>query len=271
MADISDVTTALAAIAASAIYPNGTSSPSVAGIPVMIYPGWPEKTQLDNDIAVNKAHVSIFPTNMERVTSRFRADYQTLSVNPATITLSVNNAETTITVGGTVTTPQTAMIIYNGTGYAYSIKSNDTLNTIATGIAAMLPSASAVGAVVTVNGAYSLIGRLSTAGISIRELSRREHVIAVDVWAPNDTIRTAISSAIEIAFNALERFALPDGFWARLKYSSMNQIDDLQKSRVYRRNINYTVEYAVTQTETDYTVADPITNVSEAQTGNISP
>lgn len=271
MADISDVTTALAAQAAIAIYPNGTSNPSVSGTPVMIYPGWPEKSQLDPDIAAGKTHVSFFPTNMERVTSRFDKQYQTLSINPATITLTINNAGTTITVGGTITTPQTVMIIYNGTGYAYSIKSNDTLNTIATGIAAMLPSASAVGAAVTVNGAYSLVGRLSTAGTSIRELSRREHVISVDVWAPSDTIRTAISSAIEIAFNALERFALPDGFWARLKYVSMIQIDDLQKSRVYRRCLNFLVEYAITQTETDYTIADPITNVSEAQTGNISP
>lgn len=273
MADISDVLTVVTQKAASAVYPNGTSSPSVAGVDVRIYPGWPQEETLNNDILAGKAHVSVFPTNIQRVTSRFPQDWETLSINAATLTLTINNAGTTITVGGTVSVPQTVMIIYNGIGYSYSVQANDTLNSIATGIAAALPNgvASASSAVVTVNGAYSLIGRISTSGTSIRELSRREHVIAVDVWTPSDTIRTAIASAIEIAFNALERIAMPDGYYARIKYASMNQIDDLQKARVYRRNLSYTVEYAVTQTETDYTIADQTNNVTSGQTGMISP
>src|SRR5262249_17582540 len=51
MADISDVTAYLASAVAAAVYPNGTSSPSVGNMDVRIYEGWPIPDQLDLDLA----------------------------------------------------------------------------------------------------------------------------------------------------------------------------------------------------------------------------
>src|SRR5215472_3687591 len=51
MADLSDVTAFLSGLAAQAVYPNGTSQPSVANMDVRIYEGWPIPAQLDLDMA----------------------------------------------------------------------------------------------------------------------------------------------------------------------------------------------------------------------------
>ena len=76
MADLSDITAFLGSAAASAVYPNGTSQPSVANMDVRIYEGWPLAEELDLDLAGKQlsangqamdrpngkaAHVSIFP------------------------------------------------------------------------------------------------------------------------------------------------------------------------------------------------------------------
>jgi hypothetical protein len=50
MADLSDVTAYLATAASNAIYPNGTSQPSIAAIDVRINEGWPIPDQLDRDM-----------------------------------------------------------------------------------------------------------------------------------------------------------------------------------------------------------------------------
>lgn len=262
MADISDVLNALASNISNALYPNGIDQPSIANTNILVYPGWPVRDTLNTDIGLGKAHVSIFPTSIQRVKDRFFNVWQTIELNTPTIILTLQDQD--LKISGTISVPQTVMVIYNGIAYAYSIQSTDTLASIATGIANLVPSATATGAIVTFTGAYSLAARLSFGGTSIRELSRREHVISVDVWSPNDTVRTIISSAIEIALNSLVRFPLPDGFWARIKYASMNQVDDLQLTRIYRRNLNYMVEYAVTQTQTDYTIADQRINIATA-------
>jgi hypothetical protein len=50
MADLSDVTAYLATAASAAVYPNGTSQPSVAAMDCRIFEGWPIPDQLDRDM-----------------------------------------------------------------------------------------------------------------------------------------------------------------------------------------------------------------------------
>ncbi|WP_230371026.1 hypothetical protein [Paludibacterium denitrificans] len=40
MADLSDVLNTLSGLVAAAVYPHGTSQPSVCNAPVKAYPGW---------------------------------------------------------------------------------------------------------------------------------------------------------------------------------------------------------------------------------------
>jgi hypothetical protein len=47
VADLSDITAALATLAASAVYPNGVPSPSVTAKDCRIFEGWPIAEHLD--------------------------------------------------------------------------------------------------------------------------------------------------------------------------------------------------------------------------------
>lgn len=100
MADLSDVQNALVTLAAQTIYPNGTGQPSIATAPVVIYAGWPIASRLDDDLAAGKVHVSVYARPEERNTTRYSRDWQTVSINPATLTLTAT--VNTVTVGGTV-------------------------------------------------------------------------------------------------------------------------------------------------------------------------
>lgn len=69
MADLSEVLMSLATIIGGMIYPDGVESPSVTGTGVRIYPGWPMPDQLDRDLKLGIAHISIFPLPEERNTT----------------------------------------------------------------------------------------------------------------------------------------------------------------------------------------------------------
>lgn len=262
MADIYDVETALTSLAQTAVYPNGTSEPSVANCDVRIYPGWPIPDTLDADLTARKVHVSIFPTNIARVSTRFDTRWYTTNINVPTITLMVNNTANTVTLNGTITVLQSCMIIVNGIGYSYGIQSTDTLNSIATQLANIIPNTSAFGNVITISGAFSIVGRISFAGTSVREVAREKRMMIVTVWAPTPLIRAQIGGAIIPLFAATYRVALPDGFYGQLKYSGSREVDILEKVKCYRRDIHFEFEFATTQSENDYAVADNVINVT---------
>jgi hypothetical protein len=248
MADIIDVQQGLAALAAQAVYPNGTGQPSVAGVDILIYPGWPQQANLDADLLAGKVHVSIFPTAMERNTTRYpRDDWQELAVNAATLTLTI--AGQTVTVGGAMPSPfhaQNVMVMVNGLPYVYATQANDTLTSIATALAALIPGASNVGAVITVVGIISE-ARVGTSGTLIRETRRQERVFMLTVWADTPVKRDAVAKAIDELMATTQFLTMPDEYAARLIYRGSPVTDGHQKANLYRRDLNYSVEYATTQ------------------------
>ncbi|MFD2271831.1 hypothetical protein ACFS07_13365 [Undibacterium arcticum] len=100
MADLTDVGSALVALIAQTVYPNGTGQASVANTGVRIYQGWPNPQQLDADLKLGICHVSVYPRTEERNVTRYSKDWQQLSVNTPTLTLTISGQ--TVTVGGTV-------------------------------------------------------------------------------------------------------------------------------------------------------------------------
>src|ERR1700744_3522544 len=105
MADTSDVENALKALVIAAVYPNGTSQPSIVAKDLFIERGWPVSAKLDTDLAAGKAHISIFPPEgMEPNTTRWPREEQLLTAPVHTLTATVNG--NTITIGGTVAVPQ---------------------------------------------------------------------------------------------------------------------------------------------------------------------
>lgn len=272
MADLSDVLNALVTLSAQTIYPNGTANPSVANAPVIIYAGWPIASRLDDDLAVGKVHVSIYPRPEERNTTRYSRDWQTVSINAATITLTTTL--TTVTVGGTVSSPQNATLQVNGKAYSYAIQPADTLTTIATALAALVnvdTPATSLGAVVTIPAAYKIVARVGTTGTSIRELRRQERTFQIVVWASTPTLRDAVIQPLDVALTSLNFITLVDTSAARITYKSSPITDNLQKDRLYRRDLFYTVEYATTQTQINTAVTDIQANFSDQPTGATAP
>jgi hypothetical protein len=262
MADIYDVQTALTNLAQTAIYPNGTSQPSVANCNVAIFPGWPIPDSLDADLAALNAQVSIFPEDVTRVTTRFDTTWYTTQQNTQTLFLSANSTAGTVTITGSVSLPQSCMIILNNVGYSYGVLANDTLNSIATKLAALIPGATSALNVITLTDIITLAVSVIVTGTSVREVAREKRMFMVTVWAPTPLIRSQIASAITSLFAATYRIAMPDGFAAQLSYSGSREMDILEKEACYRRDIHMIVEFATTQSATNYTIGDNIVNLS---------
>jgi hypothetical protein len=252
MADISDVTSVLVAVAAQAIYPNGMGQPSVAGVPVRIYEGWPDANTLDADMQALNAggegfiHVSVYPRPEETKTTRYEAAWRPLSTTPATLTLTL--AGHLLTVGGTVSTPQNLAVLANGSAYTYAAQVSDTLTSIATALAALIPGATSSGAVVTLpSGVTVTAARAGGTGQMLREVRRQNRTIQLTVWANSPTNRTAVAKPLDDALAGMEFITLLDGTGGRLLYRSSPISDALSKVQIYRRDLFYTVEYATTQ------------------------
>ena len=262
MADIDDLLNDLTTLIAGVIYPNGTSHASVVGAKVRVYPGWPVPNALETDLQAGNAHVSIYPRPEERNTTRYATAYGEATIRPATLTADVSG--NTVTIGGAVEVPQAVMVLLNfgRTAYSYLVKQNDALATIATGLAALIPGATANGRVISITGAYDIKTGIITTGTATKEVRRQERLVQIVIWAPTPEIRSAIARVVDPFLTTIVRFTLADSSSARLTYKNSPITDMLQKAAIYRRDLFYTVEYATTVQDTFYTIGTTQINLT---------
>jgi hypothetical protein len=271
MADIIDVQNALVSLAAQAIYPNGTGQPSAAGHPVMVYAGWPVPGRLEQDLAAGKLHISVYPRDDERNTTRYPKDWQTQAIQPATLTLLASSG--TITIIGTLPIPysqQNVAVFVNGKPYVYGVQATDTLTSIATALAALIavdvPGTTSSGPVITTPGRLGAL-RVGTMAKVSRELRRQERTFQITIWAHEPAARDAAAQIIDPVLADTPFLTLPDGYAARLRYKGSPVTDALQKEHLYRRDLLYSVEYATTQTQQVATVVATKITVSADPSG----
>lgn len=277
MADLIDVQNALVALAAQVMYPNGTGQPSAAGVPVKIYAGWPQANQLDADLATGTCHLTVFPTQIERNTTRYPKEWQQLDVHPTTLTLTISGQ--TITVAGTIPSPfypQNVAALVNDLGFVYATQASDTLTSIATALAAMIavgvPGTTSSGAVITLPvGAKIEAARVGSTGTSIREIRRQQRVFMLSAWCDTPAHRDAVCRAIDTALADTLRLIMPDQMAARIIYQNSPIWDSNQKTLLYRRDLNYMVEFATTQTRTDAQITDITVDVAIQPDGATAP
>lgn len=261
MADLSDVETALVNFVAAAVYPNGTSQPSVADADVRIYRGWPIGDQLDADLAAGKCHVSVYSQpNVERNTTRYPRDVQVLAAPVHTLTVTVDG--NVITLGGTVSTPQNVIVLCaRNARFVYSVQADDTLATIAAAVAALIaaqfPGTSSSGPTIAVSGAPGIIvARIASQGSTWTEQRRQERGMQITCWCPTPALRDALAPAIDVAFAQIDWLTMPDGGAARIRYERNCESDSAEKVQLFRRDLFYGVEYATATTETAPEVGD---------------
>lgn len=284
MSDISDVLVVLAKHAAAAIYPTLTwdtidanwdsgelwdlaTGQSLVGNDVRIYPGWPTSNRLDDDLAAGIAHVSIFPRPEERNTTRYSERSHTVEAAVTTLVLSsaVVAGKYVVTVSGTVSVPQNVALRINGKFYVYGVEQGDTLEDIATALADLvaedIPDTSVSGTALPIGPAGRLqAARVGGVGTVAKELRRQERMIQIVIWAHDPAVRDAIAGAVDVELAGTRFLEMPDGFGARLTYKNSPVIDALQKAALYRRDLNYLVEYATTKSKQRAAVIAPYVN-----------
>lgn len=252
MADVSDVMAALASLCSQIVYPNGTEQPSVAGVKVAVRRGWPIPAQLDADLAAKVVNVSVYARADERNTSRYMT--RSADVVASAPTLTIGAVDNVLTIGGAMPSPfapHNIAVVVNGKPYTYAVQASDSVAGIATALASAIaidvPGTASVGPVITVaSGASVDAARVGTAGQGVRETRRQERTFQITVWADVPASRDAVAKPIDAALSDTKFITLPDGTGGRLIYKGSPMSDDLEKAKLYRRDLLYTVEYATT-------------------------
>jgi hypothetical protein len=267
MADLSDVMNYLTGTIAAAVYPNGTSQSSIAGVNIRVYPGWPLPNELEAQLKAGNVDISVYPlaTERKKPTSLGRPYY---IIDPGTPTITATVSGQTVTFAGTITVPQNLYLLINGVGYHHPVQSTDTLTSIATGYATAISGATSAGHVLTVPSAREIVARVGAIGSAARELKRQEKEFQICVWAPTPALRDMLGGAVDILLSETSDSVFTDQSHGIVRYCRTYQTDDKQKfNTLYRRDVVYSVEYATTQIISAPQVVAPILNITD-QSGN---
>lgn len=292
MADEYDVMDVLAGLSAQAVYPNGTGQASIAGGPVITYPGWPTKSKLDADLKIGKVHVTVFARPEEKNTTRYMT--QTQSVPATAPTLALTAVDQVVTIGGAMPSPfsvHNLAVFVEGVPYVYAVQTGDTLTGIATALASLIavdhPGTTSSGPVITIAGdlvetrdgvsvvladgtAVYMIGpipavfcRVGTGGTGIREVSRQERRFQITVWADTPDHRKAVVRPIKALLADTFFITLPDGTAGRLIYvGGGGPNDNPQDAKLYRHDLFYSCEYGTTVIDPQYQIVAIETSLS---------
>lgn len=247
----------------NACYPNGTSSPSVTGNQITIEAGFPIRTQLDVDLQSGYSHVYVYPDPKQRDVTTFERVYNKLIKTPPTIITSVNN--NTVTFSGSVSVPQAVMIVNNGIGYAYNVLISDTLSSIATALASLIPGAASIGPVITILGSYSLSSYVATNYTAGRELSRTEGIFNIFIDSPNPIDRSIILDAIDVYLKINFRIVAADDFYILLFYNDVKVMDSLEKEGIYQARLMYMIQFPTTDISNFTSITHPFVNSIEVK------
>jgi hypothetical protein len=254
MATLSDLRAAIAAVIGGLLYPSGipagTNPPSpVAGAPVRVFQGRPEREGLDADMTAGIVDVSVYVLPGAVNTSRYPVVDVPIAMSPPSLVWTVSG--TSATLGGTVATPQNVGLLVDNQVFLYAVQPADTLASIAAALASLINAvqpASAAGAAVSVPGSRSIIGRAGGVATTLREVGREKVTVQVQIWAPSDALRSAVGAIIEPSLRDLRRLALADRSIAMIWFGTVSDTDDLEKSTIYQRTIWLDAEYASTVT-----------------------
>nr|WP_321985337.1 hypothetical protein [uncultured Lichenicoccus sp.] len=233
-------------------------SQSVIGSDVRIFRGWPDPQQLNQDMAARVCDVSVYSIpGGSRDTSRYPRTWCTLPI--AAPTLTVTSSGNVVTFGGTPGAAQLASLSAANIGYSYAVQASDTLASIASALASAVNAdgrlvATATGPSVTItttggNG-KTAIGYANSTGTAWRETRRQEQRMMVSIWCPTPELRDLLGGAIDNGFSDVDFIDAGDPTTTRIRYFGTSETDSGTNATLYRRDINFLVEYPTIQTQT---------------------
>jgi hypothetical protein len=264
MAYLSDIENAIAQIAAEALvsgpYRFGEVAPSIIGPSVRIYRGWPTQTALNQDLKAGNSgvpssqivNVSIFSQpGHTRITPRYANIWRPCPTVAPTLVTQASGA--TVTLSGSPSASQVLGIAIghglNRQTYSYRPTATDTLQTIATAMAALIPSATASGPTITLQVAPSVC-TVGADQAAYQETRRQTQGLMLTIWAPNSQTRDQVSGLLDEVFSDVRCLALPDGSGTSpIGYTGISINDVPSKDNLFRCDLFISVNYATTKTQ----------------------
>jgi hypothetical protein len=197
-----------------------------------------------------RAQISIHADGaMGRNTSRYLDGWRDGEAAEPSLTATANGDE--VTFAGTGGAGQVAGVTVGDglvpVAYAHRVLAADTPASVAAAFAALIDGATADGAVLTVPGTAGVLIVADLPGI--RVLRQQEQGFRITAWCPTPAARDVLAGVIDTGLTDLRRFDLPDGSMARIAYRGTVVLDPPQKSRIWRRDLLFMVEYATTAAE----------------------
>ena len=249
MADLSDVEIALVSQITDALYPNGSSFPSVINSICRVYRGWPSPANLNTDLSTGIVNVTVVPaTTSDEVLApyfdRYYAGYA-----PVGLIATVKGND--ITFSGLVASNQLLGILVDGQPYCYRINIDDTLEIIAAKLGAMVSTdriAFVSASTLTIPGTVSLAARIVADAAVSRGLRRQSREIQVICWCPSPAVRDLVCANIDLALTNSPSIDLVDLTKAYMRYVATHIHDQSQSALLYRRDLCYKCEYTLIST-----------------------
>jgi hypothetical protein len=288
MADLQDVSTYLKAQAVAAVYPNGTSQPSIASMDVRIFEGWPLPELLDADLGGYQlfngstiprpngraAQVSVFPFGASvAIPSDQILDNTYVIVPPVHgMTVSLGSDSATLTINGAPASVNEYVTIVVANQFVASA-AGPTVANICANLAAQLslnvPGVTyTTNTVVIPNQVYTVaaVGTQATLG---KVTHKQNQTFMISIWAPDHVSRQALAAAIDNKVKQNLRVSMPDTSQALVKYQRTMQDDVRQPLALYRRDLFFNAEYATVFQFPGYEITSLAATISELQNLNL--
>jgi hypothetical protein len=287
MADISDVETAMVKMMAGFL---ALGSHYLAGSAVMspvaeqrcrVYRGWPVSAALDRDMVDGITSVTVFPVaGATRRTTKYLPQWHDGPTVTPTLTATVSGAS--VILDGHPGVGQVIGVrigpFQDAAAYAYRLGSTETLATVATALAALIPGASATRNIITIPTNYGVVARVGADQPVWQETRRQAQNVWVIIWSPNPSARDKVAGTVDAGFadmtdaygNLTYFMPLPDGSSADLRYFSTHTIDQTQKANLWRRDLRYVAEYPTTMLQMQPTLLFPTTSFDASVTIEIA-
>ena len=214
---------------------------TITGKPIAIGQGWPLAEDIDRAVKSGSSIVSIYP-----VPGSGARPPQVLQFEPEILVapvhgLSVAVDDINVTLSGTSNAGEIASLVANGKYYAHVSAQAETAATVAAALLTLVeadfPSASLLGAELTITGAYAVLARIGSSGVLSRKIHRQTVQIRIVVWSPNPADRTLIARTVDVAVKRALRLTMPDSSAAIITYEGTNWSDKEENAGIYRRDL----------------------------------
>lgn len=249
MADVSEVSQFIARRVAAVLYPEGESKPSLSGVPVKIYPGWPVPDVLQRDIEAGAVHVTVWPLPGERkVSTGLGRAFRTVAKGKPSLQVNVNGS--IITLSGEVAADINVQIALGSKVFRFHFPAGITLNSVRERLSEALPLASIIFGRIMVLNAGHITASVTTAGTVVRELRRQIKEFQVTVWAPTPMLRNRIGTLVDVTLSEQHHIDLGDHAPAQMLCARQSESDAGGNFHVYRRDLVISVNFALTQQST---------------------